>query len=160
MSDTDCYDSYCDFTELARDPKQIAQAYTSDSIWRNRSTFIAGTTAIEHFLTQKWKREKSYCLRKELFAFTDNKIAVQFWCDRRAISMWDSPADWTSYEYQDADDDMKWKRCYGLEDWTFSEDGKMRKRQMSGTGVLISEDERWFKDGLDINAVEISEKHW
>lgn len=64
---------------LVRDPKAIAQAYTEDSIWRNRSTFIAGTTAIEKFLTKKWEKEKSYRLRKELFAFTEDKIAVQFW---------------------------------------------------------------------------------
>lgn len=58
--------------------------------------------------------------------------------------MWDSPADWTRYEYQDADDDMKWKRCYGLEDWTFAEDGKMRKRQMSGNDIEISEAGEWL----------------
>ncbi|KAF1358910.1 DUF1348-domain-containing protein [Lizonia empirigonia] len=125
-----------------QDPKAIAQAYTEDSIWRNRSTFIAGTTAIENFLTQKWK-EKSYRLRKELFAFTEDKIAVQFW-----------------YEYQDAYDGMKWKRCYGLEDWTFAEDGKMRKRQMSGNDIEISDSDRWFKDDVDVNEVEISEVHW
>jgi hypothetical protein len=55
---------------------------------------------------------------------------------------------------------MKWKRCYGLEDWTFAEDGRMRKRQMSGNDLEISEEERWFKDGVDVNDVEISEKHW
>lgn len=72
---------------------------------------------------------------------------------------------------------MKWKRCYGLEDWTFAEDGKMRKRQMSGNDVEISESgerrigcrmlasadgltERWFKEGVDVNTVEISEAHW
>jgi nuclear transport factor 2 (NTF2) superfamily protein len=109
-------------TDLSRDPKVIAQAYTSDSIWRNRSSFIVGTAAIEDLLTKKWEKEKNYRLRKELFAFTDNKIAVQFW-----------------YEFQDAHDGMKWKRCYGLEDWTFAGDGKMRKRQMSGNDVEISE---------------------
>lgn len=55
---------------------------------------------------------------------------------------------------------MKWKRCYGLEDWTFAEDGRMRKRQMSGNDVEISAEERWFKDGVDVDAVDISEKHW
>lgn len=100
----------------------IAQAYTAESIWRNRSSFLVGTSAIEEFLTRKWEKEQSYRLRKELFAFKDNKIAVQFW-----------------YEYQDAHDGMKWKRCYGLEDWTFAEDGKMRKRQMSGNDVEITE---------------------
>ena len=128
---------------VSREPETISKAYTSDSIWRNRDQFLSGSEAIVEFLTRKWQKEKSYRLRKELFAFSDNKIAVQFW-----------------YEYQDAHDGMKWKRCYGLEDWTFSEDGKMRKRQMSGNDVLISEDERWFKDDLNINAVEISEKHW
>ncbi|KAF3045284.1 hypothetical protein E8E11_006024 [Didymella keratinophila] len=126
-----------------QDPQTIAKAYTADSIWRNRSTFLDGTAAIEKFLTQKWEKEKSYRLRKELFAFTDDKIAVQFW-----------------YEYQDAHDGMKWKRCYGLEDWTFAEDGKMRKRQMSGNDIEICEADRWFKEGADVNEVEISEAHW
>jgi len=108
--------------DIGRDPKTIAKAYTADSIWRNRSSFLSGTAAIEDLLTKKWEKEKSYRLRKELFAFSNNKIAVQFW-----------------YEYQDSHDGMKWKRCYGLEDWTFAEDGKMRKRQMSGNDVEISE---------------------
>ena len=82
-------------------------------------------------------------LRKELFAFTDNKIAVQFW-----------------YEYQDSHDGMQWKRCYGLEDWTFAEDGRMRKRQMSGNDVVISEEQRWFRNGVDVNSVDIGEAHW
>ncbi|KAH7392674.1 hypothetical protein BKA66DRAFT_567997 [Pyrenochaeta sp. MPI-SDFR-AT-0127] len=126
-----------------QNPSVIALAYTPESIWRNRSSFIVGTIAIEDFLTQKWEKEKSYRLRKELFAFTENRIAVQFW-----------------YEFQDAHDGMKWKRCYGLEDWTFAEDGKMRKRQMSGNDIEISEADRWFKDGVDVNEVEISEAHW
>ncbi|KAF2689588.1 DUF1348-domain-containing protein [Lentithecium fluviatile CBS 122367] len=126
-----------------QDPKTIAKAYTPDSVWRNRSSFLSGTAAIEAFLTKKWEKEKSYRLRKELFAFSENKIAVQFW-----------------YEYQDAYDGMKWKRCYGLEDWTFAEDGRMRKRQMSGNDVEISESERWFVDGVDADTVEISEAHW
>jgi nuclear transport factor 2 (NTF2) superfamily protein len=95
------------------------------------------------FLEKKWAREKNYRLRKELFAFTDNKIAVQFW-----------------YEYQDAEDSMKWKRAYGLEDWTFAEDGRMKKRMMSGNDILLEEGERWFVEGVDVNDVEISEKHW
>ncbi|KAH7090380.1 hypothetical protein FB567DRAFT_289617 [Paraphoma chrysanthemicola] len=126
-----------------QNPKVIAQAYTPDSIWRNRSSFLVGTAAIEDLLTKKWEKEHNYRLRKELFAFTDNKIAVQFW-----------------YEYQDAHDGMKWKRCYGLEDWTFAEDGRMRKRQMSGNDVEIAEADRWFKADVDVNEVEISEAHW
>lgn len=63
----------------AQDPATIAKAYTPDSIWRNRSHFLQGTAAIEELLTAKWAKEKSYRLRKELFAFTEDKIAVQFW---------------------------------------------------------------------------------
>lgn len=107
---------------FVRDPSKISQAYTSDCIWRNRESFFSGTASIEDFLTKKWQKEKNYQLRKELFCFTDNKIAVQFW-----------------YEYQDAHDGMRWKRCYGLEDWTFAEDGKMRKRQMCGNDVTIND---------------------
>jgi nuclear transport factor 2 (NTF2) superfamily protein len=112
----------CSPLDNIRDPKSIAKAYTADSIWRNRSSFLSGTAAIEEFLTKKWEKEKSYRLRKELFAFSGNKIAVQFW-----------------YEYQDSHDGMKWKRCYGLEDWTFADDGKMRKRQMSGNDIDLSD---------------------
>lgn len=81
-----------------RDPLAIAKAYTQDSIWRNRGTFLKGTQDIVDFLTAKWEKEKNYRLRKELFAFTDNKIAVQFW-----------------YEFQDRSEQLRWKRCYGLE---------------------------------------------
>ncbi|KAI6827053.1 hypothetical protein KC367_g2964 [Hortaea werneckii] len=126
-----------------QDPVAVAKAYTEDSIWRNRYHFFTGHAAIVDFLTAKWQREKRYRLRKELFAFSDNKIAVQFW-----------------YEYQDAQDQLKWKRCYGLEDWTFAQDGRMRKRMMSGNDVEISDAERWFKDGVDVNEAEISEAHW
>lgn len=82
-------------------------------------------------------------MRKELFAFGENKIAVQFW-----------------YEYQDEQDEMKWKRCYGLEDWTFNEQGKMRKRMMSGNDVVIGDEGRWFRDGVEVDEVEIGEEHW
>lgn len=71
----------------------MAKAYTEDCIWRNRDKFLSGHAAIIDFLAEKWAKEKSYRLRKELFAFTDNKIAVQFW-----------------YEYQDGHDGMTWKR--------------------------------------------------
>ncbi|KAI2483856.1 hypothetical protein Ptr902_02796 [Pyrenophora tritici-repentis] len=111
----------------SQNPTEIAKAYTPDTIWRNRSSFLTGTASIEEFLTKKWEKEKSYKLRKELFAFTDNKIAVHFW-----------------YEYQDAHDNMKWKRCYGLEYWTFAEDGKMRKRHMSGNDIDIDEASKYL----------------
>jgi nuclear transport factor 2 (NTF2) superfamily protein len=87
------------------DPAVVSKGYTPDCIWRNRTTFIQGTDEIISFLTAKWKKEQDYRLRKELFAVSGEnmeKIAVQFW-----------------YEYRDAKDGMKWKRCYGLEDWTF-----------------------------------------
>ncbi|KAK5114679.1 hypothetical protein LTR62_002252 [Meristemomyces frigidus] len=128
-----------------QDPESIAKVYTSNSIWRNRDKFLSGTEQIVQFLTSKWQKEKNYRLRKELFTFSSNKIAVQFW-----------------YEYQDAHDGMKWKRCYGLEDWTYGDEdgGKMRKRMMSGNDVEIKEEERWFKDGVDVNSVDISESHW
>ncbi len=90
-------------------------------------TICLGTDEIIAFLTRKWEKEHSYRLRKELFAFSADKIAVQFF-----------------YEYEDAHDNMKWKRCYGLEDWTFAtegeEAGKMRKRMMSGNDVLLGVD--------------------
>jgi nuclear transport factor 2 (NTF2) superfamily protein len=69
------------------------------------------------------------------------QIAVQFW-----------------YEWHDTAN--QWYRTYGLEDWTFAAAGRMRKRQMSGNDVKISDEERWFKDGVDVNSVEIAEKHW
>jgi nuclear transport factor 2 (NTF2) superfamily protein len=88
-----------------RDPAAVSKGYTADCIWRNRTTFIQGTDEIVAFLTAKWKKERDYRLRKEVFALGGEnmeKIAVQFW-----------------YEYRDAADGMKWKRCYGIEHWTF-----------------------------------------
>ncbi|KAJ3472769.1 hypothetical protein NLG97_g10730 [Lecanicillium saksenae] len=81
--------------------------------------------------------------RDEIREFLANKqkIAVQFW-----------------YEWHD--ERGQWWRTYGLEDWTFAENGLMRKRQMSGNDVKIAEEERWFKDGVDVNTVDISERHW
>ncbi|KAK3694819.1 hypothetical protein B0T22DRAFT_477532 [Podospora appendiculata] len=124
-----------------RNPEVVQFAYTPDSIWRNRDTFLQGRSEIVAFLAKKWETENGYRLRKELFAFTDNKIAVQFW-------------------YEWFDKDGQWWRTYGLEDWTFAENGLMRKRQMSGNDVKIGDQERWFTDGVDVNTVDISEKHW
>ena len=125
-------------------PSKISQGYTPNSIWRNRSTFIHGRAEIEAFLTQKWAREKDYRLRKELFCFEEggkaNKIAVEFW-----------------YEYRDAEDGMKWKRCYGIEHWTFDGEGKMEKRHMSGNDVEVGEEGRWFGDGLNVDDAELRE---
>ena len=99
-------------------------------------------------MTQKWEREQSYRLRKELFATSlTNKIAVQFW-----------------YEYRDAHDDLKWKRCYGIEHWTFNNEGKMENRMMSGNDLVLGKHGdgsgvgdgrmgRWFSDGVDVDDV-------
>ncbi|KAG8743296.1 hypothetical protein FRC10_012259 [Ceratobasidium sp. 414] len=128
-----------------QNPEKVALAYTENSIWRNRTSFVNGRPEIVELLKRKWAREKDYILRKELFSYTDNRLAVQFW-----------------YEYRDSEDGMKWKRCYGLEDWTFAEDGLMRKRQMSGNDMEIDDGERFFK-GLTTDEVEkadISERHW
>ena len=129
----------------SRTPSVVVKAYTQNSIWRNRSTFLRGHQEIETFLTKKWEKERDYLLRKELFCFDSegegNRIAVQFW-----------------YEYRDAEDGMKWKRCYGIEHWTFNKAGKMEKRMMSGNDVEIGEDERWFKDGVDVESVQLAEK--
>ncbi|KAI4244317.1 MAG: hypothetical protein L6R40_003043 [Gallowayella cf. fulva] len=132
-----------------QDPHTVVKAYTPDSIWRNRSEFFVGHESIIQFLQRKWAHEMSYVLRKELFAFRENKIAVQFW-----------------YEYQDALDGMKWKRCYGIEHWTFDAEGKMKNRMMSGNDVLIGPngdgDGRWF-EGIgpgEVDGVPIPEGHF
>jgi len=124
-----------------RDPQVVKKVYTQDTIWRNRDVFLRGHVVIVGFLTEKWAKEHGYRLRKELFAFTDNKIAVQFW-----------------YEFHD--EAGQWWRCYGLEDWTFEHNGLMRKRMMSGNDVKISDEERWFGDGVGVDSVDIGEKHW
>lgn len=130
-----------DAQESFSDPQKVSLAYTPNSIWRNRDVFIRGTDEIVKFLTEKWGVENGYRLRKELFSFTDNKIAVQFW-----------------YEFHD--ELGQWWRCYGLEDWTFAEDGKMEKRMMSGNDVKISDKDRWFKGSVDVDSVKIGEEHW
>ncbi|KAK9474428.1 uncharacterized protein V1510DRAFT_412199 [Dipodascopsis tothii] len=124
-----------------KDPVRVARAYTPDSVWRNRDSFVQGTAEIERFLAAKWAAERDYVLRKELFAFGDNRIAVQFW-----------------YEWRNAAG--QWHRTYGLEHWTFAADGAMAKRQMSGNDVPIAPEERWFNEGVDVDAVEIGPSHW
>ncbi|KAI0826660.1 DUF1348-domain-containing protein [Trametes gibbosa] len=127
-----------------RDPARVALAYAPDTIWRNRDTFIKGRAAVIEFLTKKWEKENGYMLRKDLFAFTDNKIAVQFFYE------------W----YEDKSDGTRqWYRTYGLEDWTFNKEGLMEKRHMSGNDVAISDADRWFKDGVDVNTLTIGPEH-
>jgi uncharacterized protein len=106
-----------------RDPERVALAYTEDSEWRNRDEFFTGREAIKAFLRRKWARELDYRLRKELWAFTDNHIAVRF-------------------EYESHDASGQWWRSYGNEMWEFDEKGLMRRRYASINDVKIEETER------------------
>jgi uncharacterized protein (TIGR02246 family) len=106
-----------------RDPERVALAYTPDSVWRNRDRFITGRDEIVAFLTDKWSRELDYALRKELWGFTGNRIAVRF-----------------QYECHDAAG--QWWRSYGNELWEFTDEGLMRRREASINDVPITEAER------------------
>jgi len=109
----------------SRDPAKVALAYTPDSIWRNRAEFITGRAAIEAFLTRKWHRELDYRLIKELWAFTENRIAVRF-----------------AYEWHD--DSGNWFRSHGNENWEFDEQGLMRVRLASINDQPIGADSRKY----------------
>jgi nuclear transport factor 2 (NTF2) superfamily protein len=109
----------------SRDPARVAQAYTVDSRWRNRSEFVQGRDAIAAFLERKWRRENDYRLAKELWAFHDNRIAVRF-----------------AYEWRD--DQGAWTRSYGNENWEFDAAGLMRTRIASINDLPIREEERVF----------------
>ena len=106
-----------------RDPQRVASAYTEDTQWRNRSEFVVGREAVEAFLARKWDKEQDYALRKQLWAFTDDHIAVRF-----------------QYEWHDAAG--QWWRSYGNENWEFDADGLMRRREASINDVPITEQER------------------
>ena len=106
-----------------RDPERVAGAYTVDSVWRNRSEFIVGREQIVAFLRAKWDRELDYVLRKELWAFHDNRIAVRF-----------------QYEWHDRNG--QWFRSYGNENWEFDEAGFMRRREASINDLAIAAEER------------------
>ncbi len=106
-----------------RDPARVALAYTEHSRWRNRNEFLQGRGEIEAFLQRKWRREFDYRLRKQLFTFFGNRIAVRF-----------------HYEYRD--DSGQWFRAFGLEHWTFDDDGLMNNRDASINEVAIREDQR------------------
>ena len=108
-----------------RDPAKVALAYTADSRWRNRSTFLRGRPAIEAFLTDKWTRELDYRLIKEIWAHGDDRIAVRF-----------------VYEFHDAAG--QWVRAHGNENWLFDADGLMAERHASINDVPIAEADRLF----------------
>ena len=110
----------------SRDPDRCAAAYTEDSVWRNRSEFFSGREAIRAFLQRKWEGELDYRLRKELWAFTGNRISVRF-----------------EYEWHDAAG--AWWRSHGNEQWEFDERGLMRRREASINDVGISKVDRKFR---------------
>ena len=110
-----------------RDPDRVALAYTEDSEWRNRDEFFTGRDAIRDFLRRKWGRELDYRLRKELWAYTDNRIAVRF-------------------EYESHDADGQWWRSYGNEMWEFSSEGLMARRFASINDVKIDASERRLRE--------------
>lgn len=108
-----------------RTPEKIAQAYTVDSKWRNRSDFLYGRNDIVEFLTRKWQNENDYRLIKELWSFHENRIAVRF-----------------AYEWHDHENN--WHRSYGNENWEFDTEGLMQTRIASINDLDIKESERKF----------------
>jgi len=109
-----------------RDPHKVSMAYTPDSVWRNRSEFVTGREEIVAFLTRKWQRELDYRLIKEMWAFSDDRIAVRF-------------------AYESHGPDGRWFRSYGNENWLFDGNGLMRRRHASINDVPIDESERLFR---------------
>ena len=110
----------------SKNHERIALAYTIDTEWRNRSEFINGREAVKKFLQSKWEKELNYKLKKELWAFQENRIAVRF-----------------EYEYHNSEG--QWFRAYGNENWEFDENGLMRKRFASINDLSINETERKLK---------------
>jgi nuclear transport factor 2 (NTF2) superfamily protein len=106
-----------------RDPKRVAQAYSADSVWRNRDVFITGRDEIVAFLTRKWERELDYALRKNLWCFAGDRIAVRF-------------------QYESRDVEGQWWRSYGNELWEFDAQGLMRRREASINDLQIDEADR------------------
>ena len=109
-----------------KNPEKVSLAYTIDTEWRNRDLFINGRKEVKAFLTAKWNKELDYRLKKELWAFTDNRIAVRF-------------------EYEWHDQNGQWYRSYGNENWEFDENGLMKKRFASINDLPIKESERRVK---------------
>jgi nuclear transport factor 2 (NTF2) superfamily protein len=106
-----------------RDPQRVALAYTPDSVWRNRDEFLKGREEIIAFLTRKWAKELDYALRKDLWAYAGDRIAVRF-----------------QYEWHDSGGN--WWRSYGNEMWEFDASGLMRRREASINDVPIGPDQR------------------
>jgi nuclear transport factor 2 (NTF2) superfamily protein len=106
-----------------RDPERVSLAYSEDSVWRNRDRLLKGRAEIVTFLTSKWERELDYVLRKNLWSFDENRIAVRF-------------------QYESHDSDGQWWRSYGNELWEFDEHGLMTRREASINDVPIDEHDR------------------
>ena len=111
----------------SRDPERVSLAYTEDSEWRNRSEFFSGRAAIKEFLQRKWAKELDYRLKKELWCFIDNRIAVRF-------------------EYEWRNESSNWFRACGNENWEFADNGLMMRRFASINDVSIHESDRKFRD--------------
>lgn len=109
----------------SRDAAKVAMAYTEDTQWRNRSTFVHGRAQAQAFLSAKWNKELDYRLIKELWGFTGNRIAVR-------------------YAYEWHDDSSNWFRSYGNENWEFADNGLMQRRFASINDLPISESDRKF----------------
>lgn len=107
----------------SKDPERVALAYTIDTEWRNRTDFINGRDAVKEFLKAKWEKELDYKLKKELWGFRENRMAVRF-----------------EYEYRN--EAGQWFRAYGNENWEFDENGLMRKRFASINDMPIKEKDR------------------
>jgi uncharacterized protein len=107
----------------SRDPERVSLAYSEDSVWRNRDRFVKGRKEIVEFLTEKWGRELDYALRKALWTFADNRIAVRF-------------------QYESHDASGVWYRSYGNENWEFDEHGLMVRREASINDLVIDASER------------------
>ncbi len=109
----------------SRDPERVSMAYSEDSHWRNRAEIFQGRAAIRDFLARKWDKELDYRLTKEMWAFSERRIAVRF-------------------QYEWHDDADQWFRAYGNENWEFDDDGLMRRREASINDKPITVEERRF----------------
>ena len=110
----------------SKDPERVSLAYTEDTEWRNRTEFIRGRAEVKAFLARKWEKESGYRLKKELWGFRGNRMAVRF-------------------EYEWYDPSGQWYRSYGNELWEFDEKGYMQKRFASINDLPIEEAERKLK---------------
>ncbi|MFH4964685.1 nuclear transport factor 2 family protein [Gaetbulibacter sp. M235] len=110
----------------SQDPEKVSKGYTFNTEWRNRTDFINGREEVVAFLQRKWQKERHYKLKKELWGFRENRMAVRF-----------------EYEYQDIKG--QWWRAYGNENWEFDENGLMQKRYASINDLAINEKDRKLK---------------